>query len=152
MDRDLRSCKWNLLSHSPHRDHRGRHFPHLFKLFLQSLVLLHLLMLLPPGVAVSWDCHNFHICPLLLLFNHHYVRFVSQQLLVSLEVEVTSNLIAPPPLVDSVILSANVPVQKSSHLFMAVSVEWNSGCVLAEQQGGGLKPSQVMLHQIMDQN
>lgn len=31
-------------------------------MFLQPLVLLHLLMLLLPDATVSWDCHNYHNC------------------------------------------------------------------------------------------
>lgn len=42
-------------------------------------------------VTVSWDCHVYHSCSLLLLVNHH-VRFVRQQLLVCLEVEFPQDL------------------------------------------------------------
>lgn len=51
-------------------------FPHLFQLFLWPLVLLHLFVLLLSDIVASGDCHIYHSCPLLLLFDHHYGRLV----------------------------------------------------------------------------
>lgn len=45
-------------------------------------------MLLLSDGSVTWDCHIYHHCPLLLLVIHHYDWIVSQTLLVSLDLKV----------------------------------------------------------------
>lgn len=49
------------------------------------MFVLFYFVLLPPDVAVYWDCHIYYNCRLLLLVNKHYVCLVCQQLLVCLE-------------------------------------------------------------------
>lgn len=65
------------------------HLLHLLQLFFQPLVLLDLLVILLSDVPVGWD--PYHYCPLLLV-NYHSVCLVSQQLFVSLELEVPQDL------------------------------------------------------------
>lgn len=56
--------------------------------FLQPLVILSFSCSFFSDGPVSSDCHIYHSCPPLLLVSHHCVWLFSQQLLVSLELEV----------------------------------------------------------------
>lgn len=49
-------------------------------------------VLLPSDGTVSWDHRICHNCPPLLPVSHHYVWLVGQQLLVSLELEISQDL------------------------------------------------------------
>lgn len=79
-------CLPSCYNHSPqcsyyHWDHFG--LPHLFHLFSPGNF---------PNDIIGWDWHIYYKCHLLLLVNHHYIQLVSQQLCVTLELEIPWNL------------------------------------------------------------
>lgn len=102
-----------------------------------ALVLLNFLLRLLSDVAVSWNCYIYHNCSPLLFINHHCVCLVGQQLLVSLELEVSWDL-SPcswPPSV----------VSPSSTLGLLVHVQHRCSCTLFKLHGCA---SQFMLSQL----